>query len=138
MSDKRTFLGHLVISLAIAGGAFFAYQRGVPQTIFAQDESYMTSGIAALLVATALYLGCLAWNVGPNTSSAFGHLAEKLAVMGGLAGTTIGLSLQAKALVGGATSFGALSTSLYTTAAGVIAAALISVMVFNLEAGRGE
>jgi hypothetical protein len=50
-------------------------------------------------------------------------------------GTAIGLSLQAKALAGGATSFTSLATSLFTTASGGVAAALIAIMTFNLEAG---
>jgi hypothetical protein len=55
--------------------------------------------------------------------------------MAGFVGTAIGLSLQAKSLAGGATSFTALATSLFTTASGGIAAALIAIMTFNLEAG---
>ena len=54
--------------------------------------------------------------------------------MAGLVGTAIGLSLQAKALAGGSTSFTALATSLFTSACGV-SAALLAVMTFNLEAG---
>jgi hypothetical protein len=55
--------------------------------------------------------------------------------MAGFIGTAVGLSLQAKSLAGGATSFTALATSLFTTASGGIAAALIAIMTFNLEAG---
>ena len=55
--------------------------------------------------------------------------------MAGFVGTAIGLSLQAKALAGGATSFTALATSLFTTACGGVSAALLAVMTFNLEAG---
>ena len=53
----------------------------------------------------------------------------------GLFGTAFGLSLQAKALAGGAAGFAPLATSLYCTACGVLAAALVAVMTFNLEAG---
>ena len=53
--------------------------------------------------------------------------------MAGFVGTAIGLSLQAKALAGGATSFTALATSLFTTASGGVAAALIAIMTFNLK-----
>ena len=52
--------------------------------------------------------------------------------MAGFVGTAVGLSLQAKSLAGGATSFTALATSLFTTASGGIAAALIAIMTFNL------
>ena len=44
--------------------------------------------------------------------------------MAGFVGTAIGLSLQAKSLASGATSFTALATSLFTTASGGAAAAL--------------
>ena len=53
----------------------------------------------------------------------------------GLFGTAFGLSLQAKALAGGSTSFAALATSLYCTAAGVLGALLVAVLTFNLEQG---
>ena len=56
--------------------------------------------------------------------------------MAGFVGTAIGLSLQAKSLASGATSFTALATSLFTTASGGAAAALIAIMTFNLEAGN--
>ena len=60
---------------------------------------------------------------------------ERLSVMVGFVGTAIGLSLQAEALAGGSTSFTALATSLFTTACGGVAAAILAVMTFNLEAG---
>jgi hypothetical protein len=65
----------------------------------------------------------------------YGHLAERLCVMAGFVGTAIGLSMQAESLAAGATSFTALATSLFTTASGGTAAALIAIMTFNLEAG---
>ena len=67
--------------------------------------------------------------------SSFGHLAERLLPMLGLFGTAFGLSLQAKALAGSAAGFAPLATSLNCTACGVLAAALVAVMTFNLEAG---
>jgi len=138
--QRLTFLSHFVICLAIAAAAFFATVNGVPQRIWADDMSMMTSLIAALFVGAALYLGLQAWRVGdrgvrPEPSADFGHLAERLCVMAGFVGTAIGLSLQAKALAGGSTSFLALATSLFTTATGGVSAALIAVMTFNLEAG---
>ena len=154
MNGRLTFLSHFVICLACAGLAFFAWTRGVPQTVFINDASMMTSVIAVLFVVTAAYLGRLAWMaddpkeiylgldtyghriVGRNeVSSDFGHNAERWAVMLGLLGTTLGLSLQARSLAGGSTSFGALATSLYTTGTGIVAALLIGVMVFSLDAG---
>jgi hypothetical protein len=154
MNARLCFLSHFVIVLACAGLAFFAWTRGVPQTVYANDASMMTSVIAALFVGTAVYLGRLAWLAdGPgvlylnwgnrdqkhferiDVSSDFGHNAERWAVMLGFVGTAIGLSLQAKSLAGGATSFTALATSLFTTASGGTAAILIGVMTYSLEQG---
>jgi hypothetical protein len=152
MTNARlTFLSHFVICLACTGLAFFACVNGVPQTIWTNDMSMMTSVIGALFVGTAGWLGWKAWKVGDLESvigdrldclmvdhpppADFGHLSERLCVMAGFIGTAIGLSLQAKSLSDGATSFAALSTSLFTTASGGTAAALIAIMTFNLEAG---
>jgi len=149
---RLTFLSHFVICLACAAIAFFAFVNDVPRTIWGNDQSYMTSVIGALFVGSAVYLGWRAWLVDDvpaqhldgafervlqfdDIGSAYGHLAERLCVMAGFVGTAIGLSLQAKALAGGATSFTALATSLFTTACGGIAAAVMAIMTFNLEAG---
>ena len=48
MNGRLTFLSHFVICLACAGLAFFAWTRGVPQTVYANDMSMMTSVIAVL------------------------------------------------------------------------------------------
>jgi hypothetical protein len=149
---RLTFLSHFVLCLACAGLAFFASANGVPQIIWANDMSMMTSLIGVLFVASAAWLGWQAWQIGDpmldvkTRSSApssfaflpspdYGHLAERLCVMAGFVGTAIGLSLQAKSLAGGATSFTPLATSLFTTATGGTAAALIAIMTFNLEVG---
>jgi hypothetical protein len=124
---RLTFLSHFCICLAVAAGAFFPWENGVFHAIWANDQSYMTSVIGALFVGSSIHLGRLAWSVDsidphfdpPDALSAdYGHLAERLCVMAGFVGTAIGLSLQAKALAGGAASFTALATSLYTTATG--------------------
>jgi hypothetical protein len=149
---RLTFLSHFIICLACAGLGFFAWVNSVPQTIWANDVSMMTSVICALFVGSTVWLGWQAWRVnGPTSdgrerihtrsfmfpvSSDYGHLAERLCVMAGFVGTAIGLSLQAKSLASGATSFTALATSLFTTASGGTAAALIAIMTFNLEAGN--
>ena len=149
---RLTFLSHFVLCLACAGLVSFAWVNGVPQTIWANDISMMTSVIGALFFGSASWLGWQAWRIGEPTSddegrtdtsssfaflssSDYGHLAERLCVMAGFVGTAIGLSLQAKSLAGGAASFTALATSLFTTASGGTAAALIAIMTFNLEAG---
>jgi hypothetical protein len=146
---RLTFLSHFVICLAVGSAAYFAAINGVPQTIWADDMSRMTSVIAVLFVGASIYLGWQAWladdgrrmsddgasSVADHPASDFGHLAERLSVMAGFVGTAIGLSLQANALAGGATSFTALATSLFTTACGGVSAALLAIMTFNLEAG---
>jgi hypothetical protein len=149
---RLTFLSHFVLCLACVALAFFAWINGVPQMIWMNDMSLMTSVIGAQFVSSAVWLGWQAWligeplsNLGERTdlqssstllpSSDYGHLSERLCVMAGFVGTAIGLSLQAKSLAGGATSFTALATSLFTTASGGVAAALVAIMTFNLEAG---
>jgi hypothetical protein len=132
---RLTFLSHFTICLGCVALAFFATVNGVPQAIFREDQSMMTSVIAALFVGAAVYLGWLAWNVSATTDAGFGHLAERLAVMIGFVGTAMGLSLQASALAAGSASFGALATSLFTTMTGGVAAALLAIMTYSLEAG---
>jgi len=156
---RLTFLSHFLICLACMALAFFAWMNGVPQTIWANDVSMMTSVIGVLFAGTALALARQAWLVdepfaetaarqsrsmgvsiedepaAPAISADLGHLAERLCVMAGFVGTAIGLSLQAKSLAGGATSFTALATSLYTTACGGAAAALTAVLTYSLEVG---
>jgi hypothetical protein len=149
-----TFLSHFIICLACAGVGFFAWTRGVPQMVYASDLSMTTSAIAALFVLAAGQIGWQAWRIDDkrlwgvssrtgaygllssvDINSDFGHLAEKLSVRIGLAGTVIGLAMQGKSLMGGASSFGALSTSLFTTAVGVGAASILAVMLYNLDHG---
>ncbi|HZZ60787.1 MAG TPA: hypothetical protein VFE63_06395, partial [Roseiarcus sp.] len=43
---RLTFLSHFVICLAVGSAVFFAAINGVPQTIWADDLSHMTSVIA--------------------------------------------------------------------------------------------
>jgi hypothetical protein len=130
--QRRAFLSHFVLCLAIGATAWFAYLQGVFAAVWANDQSMMTSAIGVVFLGTAVWLGWQAWR--PDAADAsFGHLAERLLPMLGLFGTAFGLSLQAKALAGGAAAFAPLATSLYCTACGVLAAALVAVMTFNLE-----
>ena len=134
MIDRKTFLSHFVICLAIAGGVSFAYMKGVPQAVYAADESMMTSVIALLFVTSTTRLGYDAWWL-DREGPAWGHLTVRLSVMAGIVGTAVGLSLQAKSLIGGSAAFGPLATSLYTTVTGATSAILLELMTFNLEAG---
>ena len=149
---RLTFLSHFIISLAIAAGAWFAWRAGVFSIVWANDQSHVTSLIAALFVVTVIELGRQAWllegwhyedrlngrryRVENPSSSGWGHQAKEWSVMMGLLGTTIGLSLQATALAqNGTASLGALSTSLFSTGTGVVSALLIGVMTYSLEMG---
>jgi hypothetical protein len=120
----------------------------------------MTSVIGVVFVGTAAWLARQAWRIdsppliqswndemqrvemvarwpslegGPDVS--WGHKAPEICAMLGLIGTVIGLSLQAKALMSGPASFGALATSLFTTATGASAAILLIVMTHLVESG---
>jgi|SRR6185312_10489574 len=150
---RRTFTAHYVLCLVCLGVFSFAWRYGVPQLIWASDASYMTSAIAALVVGTAGWLGWQAWEAdsrywqenksqtdlelvaSPYASSDFGQEAQLLTPALGMLGTVIGLSMQAKALVAGAASLGALSTSLFTTGVGIAGFIVLKVLTLNLEAG---
>ena len=129
---RRVFLQHFVICLGVAGAGAFSWLNGVPQAVFAADASMMTSAIFVWFVVSAVALGRAAWR-GDAAGAAFGHFAVRMSVLMGILGTAVGLSLQAKALIGGSAAFGALATSLYTTMTGAAAALGIEVMTFNLE-----
>lgn len=137
--NRRAFLSHFIICLACAGASFFAWQRGIPQTVYAADASMMTSAIAALFVVTAVWLGWQAWEADavwePNVSSDFGRLAEKLAVRFGLIGTGVGIILTVKAALASATPLSALQTAFFSMISGVAAASIIAVMTHSLKAG---
>lgn len=141
MPRRMTFLSHFVFCLGVAAAAWFAHVGGVFATVWTNDQSMMTSAIGALFVGTAAWLGHQAWRVDALdgghgvVDAAFGHLAERALPMLGLFGTAFGLSLQAKTLAGGTTSFTALGTSLYCTAAGVLGALIVAIMTFNIEQG---
>jgi len=146
VNGRRTFLLWFVEALAVAGGGFFAWTRGVPQAVYASDMSMMTSVIAALFVVTAAWLGWQAWNVErveavglfraeSVSSSDFGHLAEGLAVRLGLIGTGIGIVLTIKASLASTNPLSALQTAFFSMICGVAASSIIAVMTYSLESG---
>lgn len=142
---RRTFLSHWIICLVCAGGFWFAWAYGIPQLVYASDASMMTSAVAALVGGSAGWLGWQAWRAEDRTvvngrlvaaaNSDFGEEAQLLAPALGMLGTVIGLSMQAKALVAGAAGLGALSTSLFTTGAGIAGFIVLKVLTMNLEVG---
>lgn len=131
----QRFLRFFALLLAIVAAFTIALWLGAPQAVWRADASMMTSAIAALFLAALISIALASWR-GPDALTVeFGHRAAKWAMMLGLIGTAIGLSMQAQALASaGVASLGALSTALYTTATGVAASLLIEVMTFNLEA----
>lgn len=151
--NRPTFTAHWVICLICMGAFAFAHAYGIPQLIWASDASYMTSAIAALVVGAAVWLGWQAWRLDSlgeyigldinskhsfrplSANSDFGQEAQLLAPALGMLGTVIGLSMQAKALVAGAAGLGALSTSLFTTGAGIAGFIVLKILTLNLEAG---
>ena len=139
MNGKRTFLRHFDICLACAGASFFAWQRGVPQSVYAGDMSMMTSAIGALVVFSAIYIGVQAWRVetDPSIDVEFGETVYLIAPSLGLLGTTIGLQLRTAAAANSdaAAGFVALSTCLKSTACGVAALIILLAMTYNLSVG---
>jgi hypothetical protein len=71
--SRLTFLSHFVLCLACAGLAFFARANGVPQSIWTNDMSIMTSVIGALFVGSSIWLGWGAWRIGDPTSDERGR-----------------------------------------------------------------
>jgi len=142
MVRRLTFLSHFMMCVGVGVAAFLLTVLGVPQRVWLEDQSMCTSLIALLLLFAMVRLGAVAWHADTpdlhslcRADASVGHLLERLCVMAGFIGTAVGLSMQAKALAAGSTSFVALSTSLFTTATGGVAAALIAVMTYNAEAG---
>jgi hypothetical protein len=141
MRDRLTFLGHFVISLAIIGAAYFASVWDIPQTIWRNDSSYMTSVIGVLFIGTVVYLGRLAWSVGSvdveriEARSEWGWFIEEKFLRIGLLGTVFGLSMQAEALSTGTAGLEPLSTALFSTAVGILASLLCAGLSYNLMIG---
>jgi hypothetical protein len=139
--DRRCFLQHFVICLAVCAAGFFAIDYHLPQMIWNGDVSMMTSLIAALFIVSSLYLGSLCWQLSRATAfsiekkAEFGWFAAETCVQLALVGTTIGLIMQARTLMSGTAGLLPLSTSLLTTAVGISASIILRVMAYNLNSG---
>ena len=137
MTPRQPFLRFFALLLAIVAGLTMALWLGVPQAVWRADQSMMTSAIAGWFVFAVARIGISAWRGGDWRAVEFGHLAVRLSVLFGLCGTSLGLSFQAHSLATeGVAALGALSTSLYTTATGIVSAAILEVLTFNLEGSR--
>lgn len=163
MIDKhRCFLQWFVLFLGYVGISFFAVQYGLPQLIFKTDVTYMTSAIAMIFAATALYLGFASWRYrgqgepkwdmaksrsvsSSSTAAADIGLATKasyIVTLFGLLGTVIGLQHQVGAMAAVtpdnilpflAQVSSALGTAFYATGCGIVASIGIIAMAANLE-----
>ena len=119
----QPFLRFFALALAVVAGGVIAAVAGVPQAVWRADQSMMTSAIAGLFVFAVARIGVSSWHGGSWRAVEFGHLAVRLSVLFGLCGTSLGLSFQAHSLATeGVAALGALSTSLYTTATGIVSA----------------
>ena len=152
MTDRRTFLSHFVICLAIAAGGYFAYRAGIPQMVAANDVARWFGGaIGALFVWTAVWLGWQAWRINtptrwaatfggghkridPDVDSAFGHLVELLCPAIGMLGTVVGLSLAFRN-AGTPEMMAGAATAFYSTGCGIVAMILTMALTYSLEAG---
>ena len=133
MGDRRCFVQHFVLCLAIAVGVAFAWQRGEVQAIWTTDLSGMTSVIAGLVAVSALWLGWQCWSLSPDTNSMFGGWAAVTAPMLGLFGTTQGLRLNVQTIAAGSSGLLPLGTSFSSTQVGILGAIVIGIMVLNLD-----
>lgn len=145
---RQAFLSWLAVSIAFGIAAFFAGYFGLMARIWNSDLSHMSSVVAALTVATALYIGVLCWSV-PDGDWFHGFhermrsledqaewcgTAADLAPALGLIGTIYGLAQQAMALRDGGDVLALLGTALYSTFAGVSGFAIILVLSHVLSA----
>lgn len=133
--DRRCFVSHFVICLALIVGVAFALYRGEPQVIWASDLSGMTSLIAGLVAFAALYVGWQCWS-GSSASSFM--VAEYLAVtspMLGLFGTTQGLRLNVQTIAAGSSGLLPLATGFSCTQIGILGAVVIGLFILNLRSG---
>lgn len=141
MIDRRCFIQHFLLCLAATVIVFFAYLYDIPQLIWTKDLSHVTSAIATLFVAMSFYTGWLAWHVEDwsreesHQKLEFIWFVEERFLRVGLLGTVIGLSMQANEMSNGLSGLLPLSTSLFSTAAGIVASLALSLMAYNIKSG---
>ena len=147
--QRRTFLSHFVLSLAIAAAAFFAWQSGILlQGCNEPVVRYVGLTIGALFVSGVVWLGWQAWRAdvpvrrqpfyvdeAASADASYGDLLILISPAIGLVGTVSGLSVvfgnlgnQAALATGGSTAF-------YSARFGIVAMILMAVLSYSLEAG---
>jgi hypothetical protein len=161
MTEKRCFMQFFVIALSFAVVAFFSGYYGILTKIWQTDVTYMTSVIAAVFVASVLYLGFASWRFDERpriglavitkdsaraiADTGIGKGAAYIVTLIGLLGTVIGLSLQLQIMagiqVGNQASMmkafalvaSALGTAFYATGCGIAASIGIYLVTLNLD-----
>jgi MotA/TolQ/ExbB proton channel family len=157
VNGRLTFLSHLVICLACAGVAFFAWANGVPQTIWANAEARWFGVAIGILVVSAMgWLGGQSWivdllsdksrvaNYFPHATkitvvglpdASYGHLVGLLCPAIGMLGTIVGLS---EVFARGGDTIAMIQkaqTAFYSTGCGIVAMIIAMILTHNLESG---
>lgn len=132
---RRVFLSHFVLCLACAGVSFFAWSRGVPQAVWANDVAgWFGVTIGAVTLSAMLWLGVQAWRI-DSADASYGHLVALLCPAIGMLGTVVGLS-QSLAKVGEPVQMIASAhTAFYSTGAGIVGMIVTMLLTHSLEAG---
>src|SRR5581483_1296637 len=142
MRRRAAFLQYLAVVVALAIAVFFAGWFGLLARVWSSDASHMSSVVAALTLATVIYIGVLTWHV-PDGEWFHGFhermrsledhqewcgTAADLSPALGLIGTIFGLAEQAMALREGGDVLALLGTALFSTMSGVTGFAVILVL----------
>jgi len=145
---RAAFFQFLAVAVALSIAVFFAGWFGLLTRIWVSDLSHMSSVIAALTLATTIYIGVLCWFVPDGEwfhgfhermrkledASEWCGTAADLSPALGLIGTIYGLAQQAIALREGGDVLALLGTALFSTMAGVTGFAVILVLSHTLNA----
>jgi hypothetical protein len=155
---RLTFLSHFCISLACAAAAFFAWQAGAPQTIWANDTAkWFGVAIGAVVVSAIVWLGWQAWladempkttwwmrpqgtptstTIMPKTVDAsYGHVAAILCPSIGMLGTVVGLKLSLSKVGDPVQMIASAHTAFDSTGCGIVGMIAVMLMTHSLEVG---
>jgi hypothetical protein len=135
MNDRKCFVTHFLICLAVFTAFFYCWRLGLVQDTFRSDVSYMTSVTAALVLIAMVVLGKQAWSVDRDTEPHAGVFIIGICPLVGLLGTSTGLRENVKTLVAGTSGLIPLSTAIQTMQVGILGLLIVALLVFNLDAG---
>ena len=135
MMGRQTFLAHFIIVLACAGASFFAWQRGIPQLVWANDVAgWFGLAIGAVTISAMLWLGWQAWRI-DHADASYGHLVSLLCPAIGMLGTVVGLSLSLSKVGDPVQMIASAHTAFYSTGAGIVGMIVVMLMTHSLEVG---